>query len=500
MLRFYSSRLHWKIPMYLAGALIAASCANDLAAIYGDANADYVYDDLGRTLLDPATGEYLQIDINQDGLFDGIGIDTDFDGFVDALGFDQSGNSIIDALDKDGDLLAEVFSRYATGLSTSSTTVSSVADDDAVTNNNAATAYPEQSQSSSSQSDAGGGLSDLPLVPELSLGAYNGQVLESARDKLAFEYERWKRKYLNDCGGGVTSIPTFEADSSKSVVSEGIAYGMLITAALGSKAEFSGVYQFYVTANKSSGGLMAWRCGNSCGGCTDNAASDADLDVAMALLQAHQRWPSAGYEAAATSLITKIRAAVVSTCGGGTFIVAGEWDQGICDLINPSYFAPGYYKVFAKYDSAGASTWNAMVDSAYVLLNASRANGPNSLWPDASDTSGNRKDGFANNGYDAIRVPWRIATDYVWTADARALSLMQYMQTKIDSSGYGPLSTNSNSAFFGALSLTGQTDAETAQAYYDEWQNATLQDNAYYQATLRMVYLLLSAGQFPSTL
>jgi len=65
-----------------------------------------------------------------------------------------------------------------------------------------------------------------------------------------------------------------------------------------------------------------------------------------------------------------------------------------------------------------------------------------------------------------------------------------------------PFSGGPNSAFYGSLALSGlAVGQEKADQHYNTWINANpLYDNAYYQGTLRMIYLLLAGGNFPSTL
>jgi len=336
-------------------------------------------------------------------------------------------------------------------------------------------------------------------------GAWNAFTMTGADATLASAYQTWKAAfYRDDCGGGVASVKK----SSNETVSEGIGYGMLITANLGTQADFDGLNQFYQNASKTESGLMYWQCAG-CGNCGGGAsASDGDLDVAMALLQADQRW--GGYSSAALAVIQNLRKAIiVETCGSLTIMKPGEWggcsDAG-SKFINPSYFSPGYYRAFAKADPSGAATWNALIDSTYTVLASSKDSHHNGnlMWPDGQSWNGTAfsgSTGFAGNGYDACRVPWRLAIDYAWTGEARAQTLLSWASGQIDASSMAAMSTDQNSAFFGALALTGTAvSQEKADAYYSTWTTANLDDAPYYQGTLKLIYLMQAAGQFPSTL
>lgn len=350
---------------------------------------------------------------------------------------------------------------------------------------------------------SGGNPDTDPGEPEP--GEWNAYLMGNAAALLEGEYDTWRQRHFFDqCGDGVASVRT-----GSGVVSEGIGYGMLITATLGTQEDFDGLHRFYEQAAKGESGLMNWECGDcgSCGG--GGPATDADLDVAMALVQADARW--GGYASAALDVIRNLRKpSVVEVCGAFTIMRPGDhWggcsDQG-APFINPSYWAPGYYKVFAQIDVDGAAIWNQLVEDSYTLLEASQGGHPDGLflWPDAMRWNGstftNDKQ-FSYNGYDACRVPWRIAADYAWTGDSRAAALLEWANAEVDSRGFAGITNQANSAFYGALALSSiAVSQEKADARFDEWLNAELDDAPYYQNTLRVLYLMLAAGRFPSTL
>lgn len=350
----------------------------------------------------------------------------------------------------------------------------------------------------------------------VNVGAWNAFAVSAAEGTLASEYATWKSKFLTSCGGGLYSVET-KGGAAGAVVSEGIGYGMLITATLGEQAEFDGLAKFYADSAKSDAGLMRWTCASACdpSSCTGASATDGDLDVAMALLQAEARWAGGGYASQALEVIRNLRGDLVTDdCGSFTVHRPGEWggcsDDG-SKLVNPSYFAPGYYRVFATFDVEGAAVWNAMLEDAYALLDASKDGHPDDLtpWPDALSWNGSafvNDKGFSYNGYDACRVPWRIATDYAWSGDARAKGLLEWTSARVDAwnwtaGGQNGMATDANSAFYGSVALAGGAISQlVADAYYASWMAAEKDDNPYYQGTLRLVYLLVAAGKFPSTL
>ncbi len=460
------------LPLVLtlgSGAVLMSACSSPASiCALNDEDCDGVPDNLGKAIDwndTPGPDEY---DVDGDGISDGWAVDTDGDGKPDALGLDTNGDGYIDAIDTNLDKIPD----FKTGDGTVPGGVPI------------------------NGGGGGDGDGDGPVLP---VGTWNAPVVAAAQNGLALEYTRWRNQHVKTCDGGRTSVST-----GSGVVSEGIGYGMLITASLGTQAEFDAMHAFYQTSTKSPGGLMAWQCLDNCGNCpNDNSASDADLDAAMALLQAENNFGGGTYVAAARQLIGTLRGAVLKTCAGRTVVVAGEWDPQ-CMNLNPSYFAPGYYRAFAKVDTLGANQWTAAIEGAYQLLDISKDGHHigNLMWPDGHDVNGSGSFGFSNNGYDACRVPWRVATDFAWSADPRAAALLNYVSSNVDTSSMRALSTDPNSAFYGALANAGLAGGQAkADAYYTMWINSNpLQDEAYYQATLRVIYSMLMAGRFPSTL
>jgi endo-1,4-beta-D-glucanase Y len=104
--------------------------------------------------------------------------------------------------------------------------------------------------------------------------------------------------------------------------------------------------------------------------------------------------------------------------------------------VNLSYFAPAYYKVFAKVDTTNTSNWNTLTTTMYGVLaaslNSSNGNTTNGLVPAWCDTSGKPNAGAfgatggaspTNYQYDSCRTPFRIGLDYCWTGDTNAPGL-----------------------------------------------------------------------------
>lgn len=251
-------------------------------------------------------------------------------------------------------------------------------------------------------------------------------------------YDDWKAIHLEDCGGGVWRVP-WENAKLDATVSEGIGYGMLLTVAFGDQAAFDGLYAYYNQALNGDTGLMHWlRYGcdahhdTKYNGFPDGAAADADLDVAMSLIMADCKWGDGNYAGEATKVIANIRQHMFGKSGDREMLLPGDsaWFHSMGDgCVNYSYFAPAYYREFAKVETGEAGFWNKAADDAYPLLEqaADESTGLVRNWGsgDGNNAYSECHDAYIRSGSygdDAARTPWRVATDYLWNGTPAAKS------------------------------------------------------------------------------
>jgi endo-1,4-beta-D-glucanase Y len=203
----------------------------------------------------------------------------------------------------------------------------------------------------------------------------------------------------------------------------------------------------------------------------------------------------AGYEADARALLQAIKGSAIDTSCGRTVLKPGDTFGG-CSETNPSYVAPAYYEEFQKLD--GDAVWTALRDDGYTLLagNQQRKGGIFSDWSnqDGGTSTGSHSDDF---GPDASRVPWRVATDYVWNGEARAVAILDTFRSYVDAQGGPARSFTPNSNFRGGSAFSAIAgDASTAQEYAEAWLLSSVDDNTYFPGTLRPLYMLLAANVF----
>lgn len=326
-------------------------------------------------------------------------------------------------------------------------------------------------------------------------------------------YNTWKTTYVRACGTQYRVL----FDDNSSTVSEGIGYGMLLSAYAADKALFDGLCAYY-KANSNNNGLMNWKMSGCTGIAGSNGATDADLDAAMALIVASKQWPSATspyiYSTEATTLITAIKTYEIQTTSFQAINGDGWGMSSTCR--NPGYQAPAYYRQFATQVSSQASTWNSSITAAYTLLNANRntTTGLVSNWSDPNGTA-NSCNGNNEYGYDACRNPWRMAVDVLWTGNSTAqtnfcMPIASYINGKGAANASGPVAQSGGSGtvnatfvstFAAGICGANSTYQTIMNSMYTQTVN-TVDASGYFGNTLRVISLFIQTGNFwnPSTL
>jgi endo-1,4-beta-D-glucanase Y len=281
-------------------------------------------------------------------------------------------------------------------------------------------------------------------------------------------------------------------------VSEGISYGMLFSVYMNDKATFDALWK-YEQRHLNSHGLMNWRINASGTTTGNNSATDADEDIAFALVMADKQW--GGYTTTATNMLNTVAMYDFGTDGtikGGDFYVA----------VNPSYIAPAFYRVFAAYvtDTMQRARWMTILDKSYEIL-AMVQNTTNGLVPDWSAGPATN----TNYGYDATRTPYRVALDACWSNDPRAKAFSQKIggffagigaANIVD--GYSvtsgmPTSTNKNSTFVGPAGAAGMASNQpqlVADAYMRVAVDARAANESYYNRSWALFTVMLMTGNF----
>jgi endo-1,4-beta-D-glucanase Y len=341
-------------------------------------------------------------------------------------------------------------------------------------------------------------------------------------------YEKWKKDLLTSEGAG-GFLRVKRPDSPNAIDtsnSEGMAYGMLIAVYLNDQPTFDAFWQ-YVGLHLNANGLMDWEISPT-GSVTSNgsgAASDGDEDMAWALVMADKQWGRGNlpksYLDYAKALIDAMWEHEVDHNAGDVLLPGDSW--GGDAALNPSYFAPAYYRVFGAVTGKTAE-WNRVVASSYDVieksLNAANGNTTNGLVPAWCDANGVPKVPFANGPthfqLDACRTPFRIGQDYCWFGEPRAKAYLDKINAFYDGIGAANIvdgydldgtprpqnSTNGSQAasFVGPAAVGAMSDAKW-KTLLDEGYGrvATLGLNAgttYYQDSWTVLSLMMLTANF----
>ena len=290
---------------------------------------------------------------------------------------------------------------------------------------------------------------DLPNAQPKVDAAYWNAALDSTWQGLI-------RRNIQPYSAGVGLIHRPKSEAPGDAVSEGVGYGMLVALYANDQASFNKMWD---EANSTMWGKCYYNWQMSVDGTIVGmgAASDAEEDVALALIFA-DKLVSAGKWKAYTSTKFgydyKTHAQKILDCMWSTEqvtrdgILAPGAGWGGNSFVNPGYFSPAWYKIFAKFDSNG-DRWNKVVDKSYEIISKSPGYSmgmvPDWMTPEGGWVGA----GLGYNAYfdskgffkDAIRILWRVAIDAIWFDEQRAKTFLKNALTFINSKG-GPKAAN----------------------------------------------------------
>jgi hypothetical protein len=208
-------------------------------------------------------------------------------------------------------------------------------------------------------------------------------------------YAKWKADLLTTEGaGGFARVRRPNSGTQlNSSNSEGIAYGMLSAVYTDDQPTFDALWQ-YEQLHRGTNGLMEWEIAPDGKVLGSGAASDGDEDMAFALVMADARWHGRGalpetYLNYAKTQIDLIWRFEVDHARGDVFMAGDQFDGA--QVINISYFAPAFYRVFGDVSGRQAD-WQRVTDASYrvlsATLNAANKNADNGLVPAWSTPEG----------------------------------------------------------------------------------------------------------------
>lgn len=265
-------------------------------------------------------------------------------------------------------------------------------------------------------------------------------IVYAEKDMLQEMWHAYKKEYIEP-----GTNRTLDKQLNNISTSEGQASTMLRAVWMDDQETFDASWKWTKDNLQRDDKLLSWKFGqlpngeygiqHADGG--QHSAAGGDSDVALSLLMAYSRWKDDKYLFDAQPIIASIWEREVVMINGKPVLVATslERDNPEKVVVNPSYFSPYAYKVFARADKE--HDWAGLADNSYELLkqagesplgSASSAGLPPN-WITIDRTTGEMQ--AIDNprlttdfGSDAIRIPWRLALDYAWFKDKRSYDLL----------------------------------------------------------------------------
>jgi glycosyl hydrolase family 8 len=380
-------------------------------------------------------------------------------------------------------------------------------------------------------------------------------------DQVRSFYTAWKLHYIREGCGNAESYIWFESDEehNKQCVSEGQGYGMLIVALMAgydsaAHTIFDGLFRYYHShPSKADPHLMAWAQKKGCRDIDGSSATDGDMDIAWSLLLADAQWGNDGpihYRDEGRHIISSILKQEINP---KTFSIllsnSVEHDSKDYFDMRSSDFMPAHFHVFKAI--SGDPGWDIVIDNNYRLFSfLQKTYSPEAgLLPDfinkisiraVNSGSGHtatarpglagedqllsaspapphylesRYDGSYN--FNACRVPWRIATDYLMNGDQRALAIVEKINRWVRSTtgdnpdnisaGYslgGDDLKNRNYealCFIGSFAISamvGRNNQPWLNKLWDYIVQFPLKQFDYYDNSIKMIDLIVLSGNY----
>ena len=245
--------------------------------------------------------------------------------------------------------------------------------------------------------------------PEKSSDRYLRQV-----DELSALWSYYKYHYI--VNGKVVSL-----DEEGVTTSEGQGYAMLRSVWSGDRHTFDSVWNWtqenlQIREDK----LFAWKWKGKV--LSPNSATDADTDIALALILASRRFSAPSYEKDALAILDSIWNQEVLEVDSQYYATAGNWAvREEFPAIHVAYLAPYAYEVFAGVDPR--HPWKRLIDSSYRILHWSYFEQRFKLPPEIIYIDKGTGELLLRNpktgdsalfSYDAFPIFWRVALDAKW--------------------------------------------------------------------------------------
>jgi len=355
-------------------------------------------------------------------------------------------------------------------------------------------------------------------------------------DSVRSFYNHWSERYINDDAGESQYYIWAENAIGKNIcVSEGQGYGMIIVALMAgydssAQKKYDGLFRYYkLHQSKPGSALMAWAQNSSFKNIDESSAADGDIDIAYSLLLANAQWGNKGnihyYDEAQTLIAAIAKEEINHTTWSVILSNAVEAESKDYFDTRSSDFMPAHFKSF--YAATKDSLWKKVTDANYILfIYLQKKFSPEAgLLPDFIQHLNNspvpakpnylesKYDG--NYNYNACRVPWRIATDYIMNRDKRSKQIADKINKWIRettnnnpdniSAGYTLQGNDIKGRYFEAMSfissfaISAMVDSKNQVWLNKLWDyiiGFDIDQYDYYDNSIKMLELIILSGNY----
>ena len=259
-------------------------------------------------------------------------------------------------------------------------------------------------------------------------------------------YSQWTDSYVVPFGEQAY-VKTTNSKKEDVVLSESQGYGMVIAVEAAKngqadRADFERLYQYYLAHRLEGSQLMSWRQTVKNGQATQadsNNATDGDLYIAYALIEAAKQWPdqAEAYQTQARAVLEDILKHNYSEANG--VLTVGNWantESQFHNLMRTSDTLPEQFQAF--YDLTQNEQWLTIKDNMLDKLDKISSEHKTGLLPDFIWVEGdtvrvaNANDIESENdgsySYNACRLPYNLAR----SKDAKSQKLLKKMMKFFD--------------------------------------------------------------------
>ena len=250
------------------------------------------------------------------------------------------------------------------------------------------------------------------------------------RELLAQSWDSYRQRFIQSDGRVI------DYEASDRSTSEGQAYALLRAVLINDPTTFALTLNWSENnlqrqvGGKRTDSLWAWKWGRkedgNWGVIDSNFASDGDIDAITALILASRRWHQPEYlKLAKLKLQDLWNLSTISKTQGKRYLLPGPIAAFVPNAstvyLNPSYFAPYAFRIFAQVDPQ--HDWLSLVDSSYQVLEDSTKLskvGLPSDWVALNTKTGQYQTLPASStlkslySFDSYRVWWRLSLDAAW--------------------------------------------------------------------------------------